>query len=343
KVRINTLQSSYNTANEQLNMLRNQNTSLQTNYNQISSQLTTTRTELEKERRIKRNLSLLGIDRMLWYVIELDNYVGGYLRGGLHESGGLNRTGITTGIEQSRKIFKAIYINMGKIKQPKKVSKIVTGNFTNKEDLKVRFFAETSSRQAEKINEDIGVLAGFLNGLAKVDDDIQEIKLSANEQIFNQRKQALISKIQQLLSKCQVTSATSVGDNFTSKLTTQLSAIKKLEPKDQQALLQLEDDLRKAESKYNENLTKYNDPNTSSEEKSKLMLLVNEATEEIKNIRKKLKYNPLVNLERYNYLDDIEKLVSGGAPEPSPTNPTKNAKEKKEVVQEHIITLIHQK
>ena len=50
KVRINTLQSSYNTANEQLNMLRNQNAVLQANYNQISSQLTTTRTELEKER-----------------------------------------------------------------------------------------------------------------------------------------------------------------------------------------------------------------------------------------------------------------------------------------------------
>lgn len=247
---------------------------------------------------------------------------------------------------------------MGKIKKPKATTKTVSGNFTNREDLKTRFFSETSARQAEKISddgtywnngrcqwggshsldEDIDVLANFFNSLAKVDDDINEIKLSANETIFKQKKQAIISKIQDLISKCKITSSTSIGnvcciwndffgkflkkflDRFLSKLTRQLEQIEKLEPKDQQALLQLEDDLRKAESKYNENLAKYNDPNTSPAEKTKLMLLVNEALEEIKKTKSKLKYNPLANLERYNYLDDLEKLFDGNAPEPPPDN-----------------------
>lgn len=248
---------------------------------------------------------------------------------------------------------------MGKIKQTKKTSRTVSGNFTDKTGLKNSFFVITSARQAEKISndgtywnngrcewggshsldEDIDILANFFNSLAKVDDDINEIKLSANETIFNQRKQLLISKIQQLLNNCRVTSATSVGgiciiwndffgkflkkylDNFSSTLTRQLSAIEKLEPKHQQQLLQLEDDIRNAESKYNENLAKYNDPNTSPEEKTKLMILVNEAIGEIKRAKSKLKHNPLTNLERFNYLDDLEKLMSGNAPEPT-TNPT---------------------
>jgi hypothetical protein len=95
-----------------------------------------------------------------------------------------------------------------------------------------------------------------------------------------------------------------------------------LEPKHQQELLQLEDDLRNAESKYNENLAKYNDPNTSPAEKTKLMLLVNEALDDIKRIKGKLKNNPLANLERYNYLDDLERLFAGNAPEPT-NNPGK--------------------
>src|SRR5581483_6341335 len=97
--------------------------------------------------------------------------------------------------------------------------------------------------------------------------------------------------------------------------TTQLNSIEKLDPKHQQELLELENNLRKAESKYNENLSKYNDPNTSPEEKTKAMILVNEAADEIKKLKNKLKYNPLVNLERYNYLDDISKLTAGNAPE----------------------------
>ncbi|CAG8794671.1 17594_t:CDS:2, partial [Racocetra persica] len=106
-------------------------------------------------------------------------------------------------------------------------------------------------------------------------------------------------------------------DRFSTKLTNQLNSIEKLEPKHQQELLQLEDDLRKAESKYNENLAKYNNPNTSPTEKTKLMLLVNEALDDIERIKGKLKHNPLANLERYNYLDDLERLFAGNAPEPT--------------------------
>lgn len=247
---------------------------------------------------------------------------------------------------------------MGKIKQPKASNRTVSGDFTNREDLKRRFFSEASERQAKKISndatywaggrcewggshnldEDIDVLASFFNSLAKVDDDISEIKLSANEQIFIQRKQALVSKIQGLINRCRVTESTSIGgiciiwndffgrflkkylDRFSTRLTRQLGQIENLKPEHQQQLLQLEDDLRKAESKYNENLAKYNDPNATPEEKSKAIILVNEALDDIKKIKSKLKNNPLANLERYDYLDDLDRLIGGNAPEPPSNN-----------------------
>ena len=59
--------------------------------------------------------------------------------------------------------------------------------------------------------EDCESLAQFFNATASISDDVEQIKLSANEQIFNQKKQALISKIQGLISKCQTSDSYSIA------------------------------------------------------------------------------------------------------------------------------------
>jgi hypothetical protein len=53
-------------------------------------------------------------------------------------------------------------------------------------------------------------LAKFFNDTNSIADDVAEIKLSANETIFNQKKQALINKIKDLLGKCQSSNTYSV-------------------------------------------------------------------------------------------------------------------------------------
>jgi hypothetical protein len=56
------------------------------------------------------------------------------------------------------------------------------------------------------------VLADFFNSIANISEDINKIKLSANEQIFNSNKQQLISKLKGLIGKCKITSSTSIGN-----------------------------------------------------------------------------------------------------------------------------------
>lgn len=46
------------------------------------------------------------------------------------------------------------------------------------------------------------------------------------------------------------------------------------------------------------------------------MALANEAIEEVNKFKRRLKSNPLANLERYDYLSDIDKLATGNASEP---------------------------
>ena len=64
---------------------------------------------------------------------------------------------------------------------------------------------------AHNLQEDCEELAKFFNSIANISEDIDKIRLSANEEVFNSNKQQLISKLQGLIGKCQVTSATSVG------------------------------------------------------------------------------------------------------------------------------------
>jgi len=59
--------------------------------------------------------------------------------------------------------------------------------------------------------EDCEALAVFFNATASISDDVEQIKLSANEQIFNQKKQTLISKIKDCINKCQTSNTYSIA------------------------------------------------------------------------------------------------------------------------------------
>ncbi|CAG8437947.1 8412_t:CDS:10 [Ambispora leptoticha] len=164
--------------------------------------------------------------------------------------------------------------------------------FTDAERMKENFFAHTTVRQAQKISGDAGI--------AEIDSDIEKIKLSANEEIFNANKQQLISKMQDLVNKCQVTSATSVE-------------VEKLEPKHQKELLDLESQARAAESAYKENLQKANDE-TDEKKKAEFIVLANRAARDAEKIKQKIKTNPLMEVGNFNYLDDLKKLAKGNVP-----------------------------
>ncbi|CAG8660580.1 11030_t:CDS:2, partial [Ambispora gerdemannii] len=197
--------------------------------------------------------------------------------------------------------------------------KKVAGNFTNAEDLKNRFFAEIEERRKA---EDCNNLATFFNAAASVADDVGEIKLSANEAIFNQKKQALISKVQELINQCQTSSNT-----FSKKLQRQLGEVQKLEPKHQKELLQLEQEAKELESAYNENVKKANDPNTSPEDKTKFLLLASQISEKAKRLKQRISQNPLADLSRFSNLDDLKTLIDGKIPRnPGSSKPKGNPK-----------------
>ena len=233
----------------------------------------------------------------------------------------------------------------------------ITGNFTNVKDLKSNFLKITKPRQeskesgnsafagdagywqggrcewggTHKLDEDVEVLADFFNSIANVSEDINKIRLSANEEIFNSNKQQLISKLQGLIEKCQITSSSSIGnicciwndffgnflkvflDGFNKKLQKQLVAVKKLEPKHQKELLDLESQARAAESAYKENLQKANSE-TDPTKKAEFIILANKASQDAERIKQKIKTNPLMEVGNFSYLDDLKKLTKGNVP-----------------------------
>lgn len=241
---------------------------------------------------------------------------------------------------------------------------IKSGEFTNSVDLQNRFFAETEERRqkgdkkdgdagywnggrcewggSHNLQEDCEALAKFFNDTNSIENDVNDIKLAANESIFNQKKQTLISKIKSLNSKCNVTESYSIANicciwndyfgsflqpflrTFASKLSRQLNDIEKLEPKHQKELLQLEKEAQELQSIYDENVKKANDPNTSPADKAKFLLLANEAATKTKNLKAKIKANPLADLSRFSNLDDLETLIGGNVPKNPPSS--KNSK-----------------
>ncbi|CAH1765999.1 15199_t:CDS:10, partial [Entrophospora sp. SA101] len=198
--------------------------------------------------------------------------------------------------------------------------KVISGKFTNAGDLKNRFHANAKSRIAA---EDCEALAVFFNSDASVSDGVGEIKLSANETIFNQKKQFLINKIQGLIEDYFGSFLKPFLNTFSTKLQRQLGDVQKLEAKHQKELLQLEQEARELESAYDENVKKANDPNTSPEDKTKFLILANQISEKAKRLKSKIKQNPLADLSRFSNLDDLTTLLGGNVPKNPPKPKTK--------------------
>ena len=232
-----------------------------------------------------------------------------------------------------------------------------SGKFTNAADLKNRFFAETEERRkagdkasgdagywtggqcewggSHNLQEDCESLAQFFNNANSITDDVGEIKLSANEQIFNQRKQTLVNKVKDLLGKCQTSDSYSVAsvcciwndyfgsflkpflETFSVKLSIQLTSIEKLEPRHQKELLQLEQEARELQSSYEDNVKKANDPNNSPENKTKFLLLASQISEKAKRLKQRISQNPLADLSRFSNLDELKTLLQGKVPRKS--------------------------
>jgi hypothetical protein len=235
----------------------------------------------------------------------------------------------------------------------KQDNKTVSNEFTNSEQLKIDFFNNADNRRkagdkahgdagywegrrcnwggSHSLDEDAEILAKFFNSIAAITEEINDIRLSANEQIFHQRKQALITKIKDLSSKCRVTKSTSIAyiciiwndffgsflkdfiDSFSDKLIRQLSAVEKLEPKHQRELLELEKGAQEAESAYKENLRKANEEEDITK-KTEFIALANKAARKATEIKRKLKSNPLSQAANFNFLDDLKKLAKGSVP-----------------------------
>ncbi|CAG8524296.1 650_t:CDS:2 [Cetraspora pellucida] len=167
-------------------------------------------------------------------------------------------------------------------------------NFTNAEAIKNNFLAHT--RGSHNLLEDCQILADFANSVANINNDIQEMTLAVNEQEFNNRKQQLVSKLQGCINKCQTTSATSIGE-----------------------ILQLEVEIKAAEAKYNDAMTKAA-TETDPAKKAQLIAIAQTAEREIKQAKQKLARNPLSKLAEYNHLHNLGNLITGNLPQ-NPTTP----------------------
>jgi hypothetical protein len=106
-------------------------------------------------------------------------------------------------------------------------------NFTNAQDIKNRFWTNAAARRQagdkshgdagywtngrcnwggnHDLLEDCQTLANWANNIVSVESDTQDLTLALNEQEFNLKKQQLVSKIQDCINKCQVSSAWSIG------------------------------------------------------------------------------------------------------------------------------------
>ncbi|CAI2194410.1 4960_t:CDS:2, partial [Funneliformis geosporum] len=205
--------------------------------------------------------------------------------------------------------------------------------FTNVEKLKNNFFANSERRR--KSNDkahDCEALAEFFNATANISDDVEQIKLSANEQTFNQKKQFLVNKIQGL----------PYLNTFSTKLQRQLKEVENLTPKHQQDLLKLEIEAKQAESEYKESKAKA-DQETDPDKKAQFMILANKAAKKAEDIKRRIKANPLADLSRFSNLDDLTILLGGNVPQnpPSSNRPSGSvAKSKKKKQQQRQMFLL---
>ncbi|CAH1756326.1 20436_t:CDS:2 [Entrophospora sp. SA101] len=152
------------------------------------------------------------------------------------------------------------------------------------------------------------------NNIVSVETDTQELTLALNEQEFNLKKQQLVSKIQDAISKCQV------SRGLKKKMQNHLDGLQAVQPIHQKEILELEAELREAETKYNDamaNAAKETDP----AKKAQFIAIAQEAANTIKQVKAKLTKNPLSKLTEYSYLNDIGRMLGGNLPNNPPTVP----------------------
>jgi hypothetical protein len=223
-----------------------------------------------------------------------------------------------------------------------------SGQSISAEQIKNQFFAHASSQRAGKESGDAGywqggrcnwggshnlaedsqALADFANSTASIENDAQELTLAINEQEFNNKKQLLVNKLQDCINKCNTSDSYSVAsvcciwndffgtflkpflNGLQQKMQSQLNQLQNVEPKHQKEILEIEAEIKAAEAKYQENITKAN-TETDPAKKAKLILLAQEAETELKKAKQKLTRNPLSKLAQYSYLYDIGRLIGG--------------------------------
>ncbi|CAG8616023.1 6410_t:CDS:2 [Ambispora gerdemannii] len=188
-----------------------------------------------------------------------------------------------------------------------------SGNTITAEQIKNQFFAHASSQRAGK-ESDCQALADFANSTASIENDAQELTLAVNEQEFNNRKQQLVNKLQDCINNF----LKPFLNGLQQKMQSQLNQLQSVTPKHQREILQLEAEIKEADTKYQENIAKAN-KETDPNKKAKLMALAQEAETELKRAKQKLARNPLSKLVQYSYLYDMGRLVSGNI-NPDPVN-----------------------
>ncbi|CAI2175622.1 14554_t:CDS:2 [Funneliformis geosporum] len=132
--------------------------------------------------------------------------------------------------------------------------------------------------------------------------DAQELTLAVNEQEFNQKKQALVNKYQDCIN-----------------LQSKLSQLQAIDPIHQRDILELEAELREAETKYNDAMTKAA-TETDPAKKAQFIAAAQVAEQTIRQIKAKLANNPLSKLAQYSYINNIGRLLNGNVPSSLPGN-----------------------
>jgi len=97
-----------------------------------------------------------------------------------------------------------------------------------------------------------------------------------------------------------------------------------VQPIHQKEILELEAEIRAAETKYNDamaNAAKETDP----AKKAQFIAIAQEAANTIKQVKAKLAKNPLSKLAEYSYLNDLGRLLDGNLSNLPPTKPGGNS------------------
>jgi hypothetical protein len=239
-------------------------------------------------------------------------------------------------------------------------------NFTNAQDIKNRFWTNAASRRQagdkaygdagywtegrcnwggnHNLDEDSQVLANWANDIVSTQHDAQELTLAVNEQEFNQKKQALVSKYQGCISRCQISSTSSIGgicciwsDYFGSfvapfanelkqDLQSRLSELQSIDPIHQRKILELEAELREVETKYNDAMTKAA-TETDPAKKVQFIAIAQAAEQTIRQAKTRLANNPLSKLAQYSYINNIGRLLNGNVPSSFPRQPQSDKSE----------------